>query len=189
MPSGVGDNEQLNFAPDTITVYININNTVTWQNLDKANHTVTAVDGSFSSGIIKPGETWNYTFTSPGNYSYFCEIHPAWMKGKVIVKALAPGNFLSVVTIPSGTGKNPNNPLYNYEPDSFLVIIDVNNTVKFVNDDSTNHTVTDLPFFDSGNIVPGGAWVHVFGTPGTYTFRCIYHSWMTGTITVVAPKS
>jgi len=189
MPSGVGSNTLLNFAPDTITVYININNTVIWQNLDKVAHTVTAVDNSFNSGLIEPGKTWNYTFTTPGNYSYYCEIHPAWMRGEVIVKQLAPGNLLSVVTIPAGTSQNPNNPVYNYEPDNFLVIIDVNNTVKFVNDDSVNHTVTDLPLFNSGNIVPGGAWVHVFDTPGTYTFRCIYHSWMVGTITVVSSAS
>jgi len=90
MPAGVGGNNLLNFAPDTIVVYIGINNTVTWQNLDTADHTVTAVNGNFSSGIISPGMIWNYTFTTPGDYPYYCQFHN-WMKGTVIVKQLPAG--------------------------------------------------------------------------------------------------
>jgi len=90
MPAGVGKNNLLNFAPDTIIVYLGVNNTVTWQNLDTDKHTVTAVNGNFSSGIIEPGKTWNYTFTTLGDFPYFCQIH-SWMKGTVIVKQLPPG--------------------------------------------------------------------------------------------------
>ncbi len=186
MPSGVGSNPQLSFAPDSITVVIGINNTVTWENLDSTQHTVTAVDGSFNSGSIAPGATWNYTFTSPGTFSYYCQFHN-WMKGTVVVKQLAPGNLLSVVTIPAGTSGNQN---LNFEPNNFIVIIGVNNTVKFVNEDSAVHTVTATDgSFNSGNIAAGSAWVHTFSTPGTYTFHCIYHFWMTGTITVISPTS
>jgi len=186
MPSGVGGSIQLNFKPDTITVVIGINNSVSFENLDSVNHTVTALSGAFNSGPIAPGHTWNYNFTTPGNYTYHCLYH-YWMVGKVIVKQNPLGALTSIVYIPSGTGKNPS---YNYEPDNFLVIIGVNNTVKFVNEDSTNHTVTSADGnFNSGNIVPGGAWVHTFNTPGTFTFKCIYHSWMTGTVTVVSPTS
>jgi len=186
MPSGVGGNQQLNFAPDTITVVIGINNTVTWKNLDTSPHTVTAVGGAFNSGSIAIGGTWNYTFSTPGTYSYYCQFHN-WMKGTVVVKQLAPGNLLSVVTIPSGTGGSQN---FNYEPNDFLVIIGVNNTVKFVNADTAVHSVTATGgAFDSGPIAAGSAWVHTFTTPGTYAFHCIYHFWMTGTITVVSPTT
>jgi len=88
MPSGVGINQKLTFDPAVITVIVGVNNTVTFKNVDNnaPDHTVTARDNSFNSGNIKPGGSWTYTFTTPGNFSYYCLYH-SWMKGTVIVKA------------------------------------------------------------------------------------------------------
>ena len=72
------------YSPSTITVVIGVNNTVEWVNNDTAPHTVTATDHSFDSGNLNPGDTWTYTFTKPGTYTYVCTYHP-WMKGTVIV--------------------------------------------------------------------------------------------------------
>ena len=72
------------YSPSTITVVIGVNNTVQWVNNDTAPHTVTATDHSFDSGNLNPGDTWTYTFTKPGTYTYVCTYHP-WMKGTVIV--------------------------------------------------------------------------------------------------------
>ena len=74
------------FSPPTITVVIGVNNTVEWVNNDTAPHTVTATDRSFDSGNLNPGETWTFTFTTPGTYTYVCTYHP-WMKGTVVVLA------------------------------------------------------------------------------------------------------
>jgi nitrite reductase (NO-forming) len=61
--------------------------TVTWTNNDPAMpHTVTAVDGSFDSGQIASGQSWSYTFNTPGEFEYYCTLHP-WMRAKVIVSA------------------------------------------------------------------------------------------------------
>ncbi|MDG7011303.1 MAG: cupredoxin domain-containing protein [Nitrososphaerota archaeon] len=87
MPAGVGGNIKLNFFPPAITVIIGTNNTVTWKNQDTFTHTVTATDGSFNSGDIKPGASWTHTFSVAGTYSYYCIYHSAWMKGQVIVLA------------------------------------------------------------------------------------------------------
>jgi len=73
------------YVPDTITVVIGVNNTVTWVNDDIASHTVTSDTNVFNSGNMNPGETWTYTFTTPGIYRYHCDYHP-WMIGTVIVK-------------------------------------------------------------------------------------------------------
>lgn len=196
MPAGVSKNEQLNFSPDKLTVVIGINNTVTFQNLDSVNHTVTSVSvpsgaSTFNSKNIVPGGIWNYTFTTPGNYTYHCIYH-FWMTGAVVVKQNALGNLLSKVIIPAGTSKSES---LNFKPNDFILIVGVNNTVEFVNQDSVNHTVTFLSVpsgvtaINSGNIMPGQAWIHTFKTPGTYTYHCIYHFWMTGTITVISPTS
>jgi plastocyanin len=73
-----------NFVPDTITVVIGINNTVTWKNGDSTMHTVTADNGAFNSGLLNPGSSFSFTFTKSGTYSYHCQIHP-FMTGKIIV--------------------------------------------------------------------------------------------------------
>ena len=87
MPAGVGGNLKLNFSPDVITVIIGKNNTVTWANRDSTTHTVTATDNSFNSGDIKAGASWTYTFTTAGNFTYYCIYHHAWMVGTVIVRS------------------------------------------------------------------------------------------------------
>lgn len=85
MPNGVGGNIKLNFDPPVVVAVIGKNNTITWHNEDTFTHTVTSTTGAFNSGDIKPGTTWTYTFSTPGNYSYYCVYHSAWMKGMVIV--------------------------------------------------------------------------------------------------------
>ena len=79
------------FSPSVATVIIGMNNTVTWTNQDFADHTVTSNSGLFGSGDLANGQNWNYTFTIPGNYSYYCSNHP-WMLGSVVVLAAAPAN-------------------------------------------------------------------------------------------------
>jgi plastocyanin len=73
----------MTFAPQTITVAAGA--TVTWTNGDDLPHTVTAVDKTFKSKPLDTGDTVSFTFAKPGEYAYFCSIHPM-MTGKVVVK-------------------------------------------------------------------------------------------------------
>ncbi len=85
--SGAGANlSSPGYSPPTITVVLGVNNTVVWTNDDTVPHTVTADDGSFSSGNMNPGDTFSFTFATPGTYTYHCSYH-YWMKGTVIVKS------------------------------------------------------------------------------------------------------
>lgn len=59
--------------------------TVEWTNTDDVVHTVTAEDGSWDSGGIPPGESWQARFDEPGTYPFYCGPHP-FMKGVVIVR-------------------------------------------------------------------------------------------------------
>jgi len=81
--SGVNPNSPGYSLPE-ITVVIGINNTVKWVNYDSMPHTVTAVDGSFDSGNLDPGQSFVHTFNTPGTYVYVCIYHH-WMEGTVIV--------------------------------------------------------------------------------------------------------
>jgi len=58
---------------------------VQWVNNDNVKHTVTSDEGVFDSGVFNTGDIFEYTFDTPGEYSYHCELHP-FMKGKVIVE-------------------------------------------------------------------------------------------------------
>lgn len=63
---------------------------VTWINNDSAAHTVTSgkvetsPSGLFDSGLFIAGGKFQYVFETPGEYDYFCMVHP-WMTGKVTV--------------------------------------------------------------------------------------------------------
>ncbi|MGH7447371.1 MAG: cupredoxin domain-containing protein [Longimicrobiales bacterium] len=59
--------------------------TITWRNEDQLDHTVTAQDGTWDSGVIRPGATWQRTFATPGTYEFFCTPHP-FMKGTIVVR-------------------------------------------------------------------------------------------------------
>jgi plastocyanin len=76
-------NNGLFYSPANITVVIGVNNTVVWTNHDSTNHTVVAVDNSYSDTLV-PGGTFTHTFTSPGTYRYHCTIH-TFMVGSVTV--------------------------------------------------------------------------------------------------------
>ncbi len=83
---GAGSNTtSKGYSPNAVTLVIGVNNTITWTNNDNAPHTVTADDGSFTSGNISPGATFSFTFTKAGTFTYHCVYHP-WMTGRVIVK-------------------------------------------------------------------------------------------------------
>jgi len=90
--------ERLAFQSDDLAV--DVGATVTWTNEDPGAHTVTSgtveqtpigttevdADGAFASGEIERDATFSFTFDEPGTYSYFCEIHPATMRGEIQVR-------------------------------------------------------------------------------------------------------
>jgi plastocyanin len=59
--------------------------TVRWVNDDQLQHSVTADDGAFDSGLIEPGRMYERLFDRPGDYAYHCTPHP-FMTGHVIVE-------------------------------------------------------------------------------------------------------
>src|SRR4051794_18514070 len=76
------------FTPHSIAV--TPGSTVTWTNKQADdNHTVTADDGSFDTGVIKAaGGSASLTFSTEGTFAYHCTIHPT-MHGTVVVSANA----------------------------------------------------------------------------------------------------
>ena len=77
------------YLPPLVTA--SVGDTVVWDNIDNAAHTVTYGDPQtfptpiFDSGLIAPGIEYEFTFDEPGTYDYFCIVHP-WMVGQIVVE-------------------------------------------------------------------------------------------------------
>jgi plastocyanin len=91
------------------------------------------------------------------------------------------------ISILSGVSNSANPP--GYSPDKITLVVGINNTVAWTNNDNVHHTVTasscpEGASFDSGKMNPGAVYSCTFSAPGTYQYYCDYHSWMTGTSVV-----
>jgi plastocyanin len=89
--------------PNTITVIIGVNNTVRWVNQDTIPHGIpTPDDGETdpyffkavqmqkeNNAFLMPGESFQYTFTVPGQIQYHMAPHPQ-MRGTVAVLHALP---------------------------------------------------------------------------------------------------
>ena len=73
-----------NFAFDPPTLRVAKGSTVTFANSSKVKHTATR-NGSFDTGVIKPGKSALVRFAQKGTFAYRCEIHPL-MHGKIVVE-------------------------------------------------------------------------------------------------------
>ncbi len=75
--------DNFSFGPGTLTVPVGT--TVTWTNRDDIPHTVVSAAGAFKSKVLDTDDKFSFTFTKPGEYTYFCSVHPK-MTGKVVVQ-------------------------------------------------------------------------------------------------------
>jgi plastocyanin len=163
------------FTPSVITVVAGTK--ITFTNKDAIAHTVTSDAGLFESGQLKSGDTFNYTFSTVGSFTYHCSNHTT-MTATVIVTATP------VATASVSIDNN-----MSFAPSTLSV--SAGTIVTWTNNDAINHTVTsDSGLFDSGAIpaaalyVSPGTFIYIFSTPGTYSYHCSIHPTMTGTVIV-----
>lgn len=69
---------------DPATLSVTAGETVRWFNDDALPHTVTAADGSWDSGNLPPGASFERRFDAAGTYQYLCRYHPG-MIGTIAV--------------------------------------------------------------------------------------------------------
>lgn len=79
---------------------------VTWTNTTAGNHQVVSDEGNFVSGILRPGQSYSFTFKAAGKYAYHDGLHPA-RTGSVTVTGPPPevtlGADLPAVTYGNST--------------------------------------------------------------------------------------
>jgi len=75
--------DNFTFEPGVVTVKRGAQ--VTWTNGDDIPHTVDSVDGKFRSSALDTNDSFHFLFSEPGEYQYYCRIHPK-MTGKIVVQ-------------------------------------------------------------------------------------------------------
>ena len=75
------------FSPKSTT--ITQGDTVTWVNRDNANHQILADKGQFVSPILRPKQTYSFTFNAASTYTYKDELNPK-LTGTIKVNGLPP---------------------------------------------------------------------------------------------------
>ena len=135
-------------------ISVGVGETVTWNNVDTAAHTVTSgsaadgPDGVFDSSLFMAGATFEHTFDAEGEYPYFCMVHP-WMAGAVIVGAAAEGIMegelmISIEAEPAAAGETT----------------DVTVTITNMDGSSTEHVNYDIMATQGDEIVLDEKGVH-----------------------------
>ena len=92
IPGSALETQQDNFVPKLVNIQLGIDNHLIWINDDDVAHTVTpdhrsedSYSGEFgSTGVVLPGESYEFLFTEDNEIDYHCTPHP-WMKGKIII--------------------------------------------------------------------------------------------------------
>lgn len=159
-----------------------------------------------SPGVVIQGEPGNvsasYSFVAAhaGIFEFVCTYHAqVGMIGYLVVlpnaaysqatstttesNTVAVGTPVAVSIVPGAL--NP--PSEGYSPDNVTLVIGVNNTVTWTNDDSSIHTVTaNNGAFDSGYLNPGDSYTFTFTKAGVYQYHCQLHPWMVGYVTVLS---
>ena len=104
----------------------------------------------------------------------------------------------TIVIIPEGSS-NPNSKHHNFEPATVTVVIGVNNTVRWINQDTVSSTVRadsgDDPDFLKATdekrnserpfLMPGDAFEYTFTKVGEFGYHSEPHPWKKGTVIVL----
>ena len=129
-------------------------------------------------------------------------LQPRFVAGGALGSESNPINSTAAATaavkiiLPSGVSLNH---ALDFTPSTLTIVIGVNNTVTWVNQDSTDHTATfsvvpagvTASSISASDIPPGTSFGPItFTVAGTYMYHCQFHpGWMRGTIIVKSASS
>jgi plastocyanin len=160
-----------------------------------------------SPGVLVTGAPGNvsasYSFVAnySGIFEFVCTYHAQiGMIGYLVVLPNAAFNQrTSTTTVTPVSGRSvavsiavgaTTYPNKGFTPDNITIVVGVNNTVSWTNNDASIHTVTSTTVpagaapFDSGFLNTGATFSYTFTVPGVYEYHCTIHPWMTGFVTV-----
>ncbi len=89
-----------NFAFNPSDLTVTAGTTVRWTNMDSSEHTATSQTGPgtlipsgvFDSGLLSPSQFYEFTFSTPGTFYYYC---------RCLLHGLYTGNYLCRYFLPN----------------------------------------------------------------------------------------
>ena len=117
------------FTPATITV--DAGQPVCWTWSTSIQHNVKADNGAFASGQPTDKGTFQYTFTTPGTYGYYSQVHgttTSGMRGTVVVRDSSGGGGGGGGTSGEGPGRLDVGPSYMVNEGAGSVVVTVERT-------------------------------------------------------------
>ncbi|HET9851084.1 MAG TPA: cupredoxin domain-containing protein [Candidatus Limnocylindrales bacterium] len=203
-PAAAASHEvRITSAVEPASLAIAPGDTVTFRNADDVRHRMRSRSdlGEFDTGDLEPGGTFRVTFRAQGTFSYIDERddddHSYW--GTIVVTAGGPapgdgagsgGTTGGRTTGGAGVTDAAGRATIGMAGRQFgprSVTIAAGGTVTWRNDDDREHTATSSDgAFDSGVLAPGDSHRARFPAPGSFSFLCLIHPDMTGTVTVTA---
>lgn len=177
--------QALSYSPSSLSV--ETGTTVVWKNAEALDypvldgtHRAVAVDGSFDTGDMHPGQQFAYPFLKPGTFAYKCVIHPGLMDGAITVTG-DPIEEIKDVAIGIVEREPTDTDSWGFDPAK--VTIAAGTKVTWRNNGSQAHTVTaEDGSFDSKSLAPGQTFVKTFDKAASFRYKCTPHPWMTGII-------
>ena len=194
---GFLNNETLHFDPAQLTVPAG--STILFANVGGKPHTLTADDGSFSTGVVPPGpEGGRFAGTNatlalptPGTFPFHCEIHPAAMKGTITVTGEARAGPAAASSAPRAVAID----MKNIKFDPAQASVAPGGKVTWTNHDSAPHnahfdekldgTEVKLKLINKGETED----LTAPKTPGSYAYICDVHPFMKAVLVVVGQNT
>ena len=189
--SAAGHLVRITSALDPATITIAPGDRITWRNDDDDRHRIRTTSGprEFDSGNLEPGQAFSVRLTAPGRYEYYDHRNDELTSyyGTVVVRDGAPSD----PDEPGTPGaESPSRATIGIGDRVFRprnVTIAEGGSVTWRNDDDREHTATASGGdFDTGVLSPGASARESFPNPGTFSFLCVIHPEMTGTVTVTS---
>jgi plastocyanin len=124
-------------------------------------------------------------FASPSTRLSFTDYINSVSVSTNTTTAFTPPDAVQVY-IPYGGGENDDGAT-EFLPQVITVVLGVNNTVTWINQDLIAHNViSNTGVFASGDLSPGQTYTFTFTHAGTYPYYCSYHP-MNGIVIVEDP--
>ena len=192
--SAAGHVVRITSTLDPATITIAPGDRITWRNADGDRHRIRTISGprEFDSGNLEPGQAFSVRLTAPGRYAYYDHRNDELTRyyGTVIVRDGAGSGPDEPGPGEPGTpgAESPSRATVAIGDRVFRprnVTIAAGGSVTWRNDDDREHTATASGGnFDTGVMSPGELARETFPNPGTFSFLCVIHPEMTGTVTV-----
>jgi plastocyanin len=177
----------------------NVGDTISWVNVGKIPHTVTAKDRSFDKTPLAPGQRFNYVVLKEGSFPYTCTYHPGMdgslMVGPALAGVAVPGaaeaktKADSPAPVSTGSARTHEVQVKDSSFTPATLQAKVGDTISWVNLGKIPHTVTAKDHSFDKTLKPGQRFNLVLTKAGTTEYVCTPHPQMFGVLIVEAALS